>query len=240
MKVALTVHQGRVAPLFDAAHRLLLVTFRGGSRRRREEILTGETPLHRAEQVVQTGADELVCGAISAVTRAFLAGWGVRVLPWVTGDVDTVIGMIAGRDATRTKVAVSAAGPDPASEVDPRFGRAPWILVVEPETGEFEAIPNERGAGPWGPENSPVRFVLDRRVGTVITGRLGPNARGTLGAAGVRIVTGARGRVTDVVREYRAGGLRPEGASPLLPGGGRRRHRRARRADRPVRHRGGT
>ena len=40
------------------------------------------------------------------------------------------------------KVAITSQGPDMASEVDPRFGRAKFFIVVETDTGEFTAHDN--------------------------------------------------------------------------------------------------
>ena len=41
------------------------------------------------------------------------------------------------------KIAVTAQGEDLNSEVDPRFGRAKYFIVVEPDSGEFAAHSNE-------------------------------------------------------------------------------------------------
>jgi len=40
------------------------------------------------------------------------------------------------------KIAVSASSPELDSSVDPRFGRCPYFLIVDPETMEFEAVEN--------------------------------------------------------------------------------------------------
>ena len=40
------------------------------------------------------------------------------------------------------KVAVTSQGTDMASEVDPRFGRAKFLMLVDTETGEFTAHDN--------------------------------------------------------------------------------------------------
>jgi predicted Fe-Mo cluster-binding NifX family protein len=43
-----------------------------------------------------------------------------------------------------TKIAVSASGTDLLAPVDPRFGRAPYFLLINPDTLEFEAVPNRQ------------------------------------------------------------------------------------------------
>ena len=51
------------------------------------------------------------------------------------------------------KIAITAKGNRLDSEVDPRFGRAPYILIVDTETLAFEAVDNSdnvnafKGAG---------------------------------------------------------------------------------------------
>ncbi|NHV96508.1 MAG: hypothetical protein HA494_01770 [Thaumarchaeota archaeon] len=40
------------------------------------------------------------------------------------------------------KVAVSAAGGSLDAQVDPRFGRCPYFVIVDTDTMAFEAIPN--------------------------------------------------------------------------------------------------
>jgi len=51
------------------------------------------------------------------------------------------------------KIAVTSKGTTPDSEVDPRFGRAGYILIVDSETLEFEVLDNKenvnalKGAG---------------------------------------------------------------------------------------------
>ena len=40
------------------------------------------------------------------------------------------------------KIAVIAQGKDMLSEIDPRFGRAKWLIVIDSETGNFQAHDN--------------------------------------------------------------------------------------------------
>jgi len=45
------------------------------------------------------------------------------------------------------KIAVSATGLTLDAEVDPRFGRCQYFVIVDPETMEFEALENSRLVG---------------------------------------------------------------------------------------------
>lgn len=106
------------------------------------------------------------------------------------------------------KIAVTAQGRDLSSDVDPRFGRAKYFLIVETETGDHQAADNaqnlnaSQGAGIQAGRN-----VVELGVGAVITGHVGPKAFSTLRAGGVKIFTGATGTVAEAVAQFKAGRL---------------------------------
>ena len=85
------------------------------------------------------------------------------------------------------KIAVTAQGNEMSSEIDPRFGRAKWLIVVDTETGDFHAHDNvvnlnaAQGAGIQTGQN-----IANLGVEAVITGNVGPNAFKTLTAANVK------------------------------------------------------
>jgi predicted Fe-Mo cluster-binding NifX family protein len=112
------------------------------------------------------------------------------------------------------KVAVTAQGKTLESPVDPRFGRAQCFIVVETDTGEFEAVDNAQNLNaPQGAGIQAGRIVADRNCEAVITGHCGPNAFRTLSAAGVKVVVGAEGTVAEALEKFRSGELRAtEGA----------------------------
>ncbi|MCD4691141.1 NifB/NifX family molybdenum-iron cluster-binding protein [bacterium] len=98
------------------------------------------------------------------------------------------------------KIAVSATGSTPDSEVDPRFGRAPWFIVLDTETGEFTSIDNsESVAAASGAGVQAVSRVTQAGVTRVITGQCGPKSAQGLKAAGVEVVTGASGTARDAL-----------------------------------------
>ena len=106
------------------------------------------------------------------------------------------------------KVAVTSQGADLDSQTDPRFGRAPYFIVVDTETGEFSAHDNSQnlnavqGAGIQAGRN-----VVELGVEAVITGNIGPKAFATLEAAGVKIHIGATGSVAEALEKFKAGEL---------------------------------
>ena len=103
-------------------------------------------------------------------------------------------------------IAVTAKTLDPGSEVDPRFGRAPYFHLIDTETGETSILENRQsleavqGAGIQAAET-----IASQKAKAVLTGHCGPKAFQVLRAAGVRIVVGVEGRVDEVVEKYKSG-----------------------------------
>lgn len=107
------------------------------------------------------------------------------------------------------KVAVTSQGKELTSEVDQRFGRAKFLLVVDTETGDFKVHDNEvnlnavQGAGIQTGQN-----IANLGVEAVITGNVGPNAFKTLNAADVKIFLAEKQTVTEAVESFKAGKLK--------------------------------
>jgi predicted Fe-Mo cluster-binding NifX family protein len=104
------------------------------------------------------------------------------------------------------KVAITSQGEKMDSMVDKRFGRAKWFIVVDTETGDYQAVSNEQnlnagqGAGIQAAEN-----VSRYDVKAVITGHCGPKAFKTLKAAGIKIFNGAGGTVSEAFDKFKKG-----------------------------------
>ena len=92
MKIALTIWDNRIAPVFDVARELRLVEIASGQRiAETEERLAGDLPVQKALRLVELGVNTLICGAISRPVAAMVAGYGIQVIPYVSGDPDQVI-----------------------------------------------------------------------------------------------------------------------------------------------------
>jgi predicted Fe-Mo cluster-binding NifX family protein len=103
------------------------------------------------------------------------------------------------------KIAISAAGPTLDAGIDPRFGRCQQFIIVDPETGEFEAVDNSGAASAGGAGISAAQMIVKKGVAAVITGNCGPNAHQVLSAAGIKVITGVSGKISDAVAEYKLG-----------------------------------
>jgi predicted Fe-Mo cluster-binding NifX family protein len=105
------------------------------------------------------------------------------------------------------KVAISATAPSLDAEVDPRFGRCPYFIIIDPETMEFEALENSNAMAAGGAGISTAQMIAGKGVQVVLTGNCGPRAYQTFSAAGVQVITGVVGRIRDAVEAYKAGKL---------------------------------
>jgi predicted Fe-Mo cluster-binding NifX family protein len=86
------------------------------------------------------------------------------------------------------RVAITANGKDLDAEMDPRFGRAPFILIVDTEGTIVDVIDNEPNRAAMGGAGiGAAKMLSDRGVDVLLTGRCGPNARTALDAAGIQI-----------------------------------------------------
>jgi predicted Fe-Mo cluster-binding NifX family protein len=110
------------------------------------------------------------------------------------------------------KVCVSAVADNLEAQVDPRFGRSPYLVIVDSETMQFEAIPNVASSAMGGAGIQAAQTIASRGVKVLITGNVGPNAFQALSAAGIEIVTGASGIVREVVEKYKRAELKATGA----------------------------
>lgn len=107
------------------------------------------------------------------------------------------------------KIALTAQGKELSSEIDVRFGRAKWIIVIDSETDDFQAHDNVvnlnavQGAGIQTGQN-----IANLGADAVITGNVGPNAFKTLNAAGVKIFLAEKQTVQDAIDSLKAGKLK--------------------------------
>ena len=103
------------------------------------------------------------------------------------------------------KIAISATGPTLDAEVDPRFGRCQYFIIVDPETMEFEAVENTSAMASGGAGISTGQMIASKGVEAVLTGNCGPNAYQVLSAAGLQVITGVSGRISDAIQAYKSG-----------------------------------
>jgi predicted Fe-Mo cluster-binding NifX family protein len=105
------------------------------------------------------------------------------------------------------KIVVTSSGPDLKSDLDPRFGRCLFFIIYDTENDQFEVIENKNISGMGGVGIQSAQMMVDKDVQVIITGNCGPNAFRTLHAAGIQLITGAKGTVEEAILEYKKGNL---------------------------------
>jgi len=106
------------------------------------------------------------------------------------------------------KIAVTSMGTDIDSEVDPRFGRAAYIIIVDSETFEFESLDNKENVNALkGAGIQAARMVSDKGADILLTGYCGPNAFKAMDAAKIKVANDAKGTVREAVQAYLDGKL---------------------------------
>ena len=103
------------------------------------------------------------------------------------------------------KIAVSATGPSLDAEVEPRFGRCPYFIIVDRDTMDFEAVENSSAMASGGAGISTGQMIAGKGVQVVLTGNCGPNAYQVLSAAGIQVITGVSGKVRNAIEAYKSG-----------------------------------
>jgi predicted Fe-Mo cluster-binding NifX family protein len=123
------------------------------------------------------------------------------------------------------KIAISSAGKNLDSQIDPRFGRCQYFIVVDPETMEFEAFENEGLMASGGAGVQAAQFIVQKGAKALITGNLGPNAASALSASGIKVHLVSGGTIREVTEAFKTGKLQ-EASGATVPshfgmGGGR-------------------
>ena len=105
------------------------------------------------------------------------------------------------------KICITAQGDNLDADVDPRFGRCKYFIIVNTETLEFEAISNPNIDSSCGAGIQSGQLIAQKQVSSVLTGNVGPNAFTTLKAVGVEVITGVSGKIKDAIEKYKSNGF---------------------------------
>lgn len=102
------------------------------------------------------------------------------------------------------KIAISATGPSLDAEIDSRFGRCSYFIIVDPDTMQFESMQNSNMVTGGGAGIATGQMIAKSGVQVVLTGDCGPNAYRVLSAAGIQVITGISGKIRDAVQGYKS------------------------------------
>lgn len=103
-------------------------------------------------------------------------------------------------------IAIPSSGPTVSDPFDNRFGRAPYFIIVNPETGETSSLQNSMSSGCGGVGLKVVQLLVQNQVTHLIAPRIGGNAETALLAAGISVfIWEGTGTVSTVLENFKAG-----------------------------------
>ncbi len=105
------------------------------------------------------------------------------------------------------KILITSTGPELTSPADPRFGRCGYFVLVDTDSMDFKAYPNEARTAMGGAGIQAGQFAASLGAVAVVTGNVGPNAARVLSSSGLKVYVGVTGTVQDAVNDFKAGKL---------------------------------
>jgi predicted Fe-Mo cluster-binding NifX family protein len=107
------------------------------------------------------------------------------------------------------KIAISSTGKDLESQVDARFGRCSYFLIVDIDNKEIKnvkVVENTAAAQMGGAGITAAEIVANEKVNLIITTNVGPRAFSVFGQFGIKIYQG-QGKIKDVIQDFIDGKL---------------------------------
>ena len=127
------------------------------------------------------------------------------------------------------KLCITATGKDIDANIDTRFGRAPWFLIIDTATSAvIEAVENSAAAQEQGAGIAAAKLISDKGVDGVLTGTVGPKAANVFQTAGVSMFEGLspQDTVQESLTKFQQGSYgQPQSAASSTPSQGQRRGR---------------
>lgn len=112
------------------------------------------------------------------------------------------------------KIAISATGRDVESNIDVRFGRASFFLILDTKTKGVKAIVNKARERSSGVGITAVNVVANEGIDAVITTDIGPPSFEILERDGIKMYQ-AKGKISDAIQQFTEGKL-PEITKPTV------------------------
>ncbi len=92
MRIAVTIWEERVSPVFDSSGQLLIAEIKNDEIvNRREEPFNSEVPLLLVNRLNELSVDVLICGAISQMPATIIENGDILLIPFIGGIVNEVL-----------------------------------------------------------------------------------------------------------------------------------------------------
>ena len=233
MKVAISTDQGHVSAHFGRCQSYTIIEIKEGQILSKEEIPNpGHQPGFLPEYLSEKGVNCIIAGGMGPRAQGLFSQKNIETIIGVQGAVDEIIEKFmkqeieSGDDLCNhkhaleehspcdnheeeisqpkgTKICITSKGTDLSAEVDPKFGRAQYFLIVDPITKEFEVIENPNIDAAHGAGIQTAQLVSSKNVQAVLTGNCGPNAQRVLQSSGIKVITDVSGKAEDALLKYK-------------------------------------
>ncbi len=225
MKVAVSVDNGDVSAHFGRCKAYAIYEIEKGKIINKEIIHNpGHQPGFLPQFLAGYGVDCVITGGMGPRAQNLFKLRGIETIVGVSGNVDDVIQKFINNEleigeskcthssemhqcqhgySYSQKICITSKGNNLDSEVDPRFGRAKYLLIIDLDTMSYKAIENPYREEPQGAGIKTAQFIINEKIDVLLTGNIGLNAFEILNTAGVKTVTGASGPIKEIITEYK-------------------------------------
>ena len=234
MKIAISTDQGFVSAHFGRCQSYTIVEIKEKQMLSREEIPNpGHQPGFLPQYLSEKGINCIIAGGMGPRAQGLFAQKNIETIIGVQGTIDEIIEKFirqeleAGDDlcghqheaeahspcdnhteeisqSAGTKICITSDGIDLSAEVDPKFGRARYFLIVDPHSMDFEVIENPNIEAAHGAGIQTAQLISSKNVGAVLTGNCGPNAQRVLQSSGIEVITNVSGKAEDALSKYKS------------------------------------
>jgi predicted Fe-Mo cluster-binding NifX family protein len=105
---------------------------------------------------------------------------------------------------TKGKICFTSSGKNLEADLDPRFGRAEYFLIVNTKTSDIEVIQNPNKDAVQGAGIQTAQLILGKDVDVIVTGHVGPNARRIIEKANIHLIEGAAGKIDNILNRLKS------------------------------------
>jgi predicted Fe-Mo cluster-binding NifX family protein len=107
------------------------------------------------------------------------------------------------------KIAITANEENLESDIDTRFGRCRFFLIIDTDTMNFESISNEGAMTSGGAGIQAAQKIVNTGgIEAILTGNIGPNAFQIFNSTKIKVFSGLCGSIKETVLKYKKGDLK--------------------------------
>ena len=116
------------------------------------------------------------------------------------------------------KIAIFTDGPNLAAHVAHRVGTAKWLLLIDTDSGELEAVPYPAVTSAQGTGVKAIALAVNLGAQVILTGQVNAVIARQFETKDIEILSGFKGSVKDVLQEYQEGLVKMNtGKAPFGP-----------------------